>query len=436
MSTDKARALRDEAAKHAAAGRLEQALRGFRQALELAPRDPGTWQRVGDILRRLGKAHEAIAAYQRATGQFALDGQLLKAIALCRVILQLAPEHQETQKTLAELYARREETDRRMLTLPAAMTPVDVMPLRAVSVPPPSSAPLEMELTRHAPAPMQVDPSALRRIPLFGDLDPQDFLALVGGLELRTVSAGATIVREGEPGSSLFCLVEGSAQAMRGSGANAVVLSRIEEGAFFGEMALLAGAARTASVVALEECRLLELGRDQLTALGQRHPEVQAAVQRHFKGRVLDDLLRVSPLFRPFGPAERLRLLDAFHVRSFPAGTVLLQEGRPGIGLYVILRGRCVAFQVLPDGRENPYPPMVEGDVFGELSLLRNQPVSATVRAQTESIVIGISHKAFFEIVSMNPEAAAYLTALGAQRLERTRAFGEANWRAFEQMTI
>ena len=80
---------------------------------------------------------------------------------------------------------------------------------------------------------------------------------------LRRVGEGEVVLREGDGGTSFYVVASGRlAVSKRDERGEAVVLAQLGEGDFFGEMALLSGAPRAATVVAEEPCELLEFRAD------------------------------------------------------------------------------------------------------------------------------------------------------------------------------
>jgi CRP-like cAMP-binding protein len=71
------------------------------------------------------------------------------------------------------------------------------------------------------------------------------------------------------------------------------------------------------------------------------------------------------------------------------------------------------------------YPTMGEGEVFGELSLLTDGPVTATVRTLTDCVVLGLHRKLFQDLVLSNAEVRAAITELSQRRQQRTQAMTE-----------
>ena len=112
--------------------------------------------------------------------------------------------------------------------------------------------------------------------PLFRDFSVDEMVAVIQGLKLLSFERGAAIIREGQPGGSLYMLTSGRVRAFKKDAASGKQnpLGDLKEGAFFGEMSILTGQPRMASVVALSRCELLELDRPALDGITQSHPHV------------------------------------------------------------------------------------------------------------------------------------------------------------------
>jgi cAMP-dependent protein kinase regulator len=101
---------------------------------------------------------------------------------------------------------------------------------------------------------------------------------------------------------------------------------------------------------------------------------------------------------------------------------VLLQQGQRSHALHLLLRGRCSVVHQDPEGGERPYPDMTEGAVFGEISLLLDLRVTATVRAATSCLLLVLDQEAVQQLVLPYPEVRRTLTQLSRERLDRTAA--------------
>src|SRR6187431_797261 len=88
-----ARALREEAAAANAAGKYKRALAAYLELERLEPRDAQWAKRAAETYRRLGNNKNAVEAFERSCDRYAQNGFLVQAIAVCKLILQIEPQH-------------------------------------------------------------------------------------------------------------------------------------------------------------------------------------------------------------------------------------------------------------------------------------------------------------------------------------------------------
>jgi CRP-like cAMP-binding protein len=101
----------------------------------------------------------------------------------------------------------------------------------------------------------------LRQIPLFADLSEEDLEQLYQMAEMVSIPAEQLVLREGDPGDSLYVILDGELEVTKRQGSQDVLLAVYEPGQFFGEMALLEQAPRSASVRTLRESTLLVISQ-------------------------------------------------------------------------------------------------------------------------------------------------------------------------------
>jgi len=125
--------------------------------------------------------------------------------------------------------------------------------------------------------------------PLFRDFSVDEMVAVIQGLKLLTFERGQAILREGQTGGSLYTLTSGRVRAFQKDPATGRQnqLGDLKEGAFFGEMSILTGQPRMASVVALTRCELLELDRSTLDEITKAHPHVWDVLREFAEKRVV-----------------------------------------------------------------------------------------------------------------------------------------------------
>jgi CRP-like cAMP-binding protein len=126
--------------------------------------------------------------------------------------------------------------------------------------------------------------------------------------------------------------------------------------------------------------------------------------------------MATSLLFKPFETSEKIRIIERFMSRDFQQGEELIHEGRESDGLYLILRGCLQVFRQQKDGAPLLVGELREGEVFGEISCLHQEPASASVIAATPGIVLRLPRQAFSELILSHPQILEMVHRLGEHR--------------------
>jgi CRP/FNR family cyclic AMP-dependent transcriptional regulator len=125
------------------------------------------------------------------------------------------------------------------------------------------------------------DRDVLASVPLFSPLSSRQLRRLADLCEEQRYMEGAAVVRIHEPGDSFFVIVEGQAKVVSGSGR---LLARLYPGDFFGEISLLDGGPRTASVLAETPLLLSVLSRKSFQKLLMSEAAVSVKLLQHSAG--------------------------------------------------------------------------------------------------------------------------------------------------------
>jgi len=121
---------------------------------------------------------------------------------------------------------------------------------------------------------------------LFSDIQHYLFRCTQGGLHRRRHAAGGIVLNEGDPGDSIFLLARGSVRVLViGGHGRALEIRRLDAPDFFGEVAALSGQLRSATVVAVTECELLEIDRGALERLVEARPAAKPILEGVSEGR-------------------------------------------------------------------------------------------------------------------------------------------------------
>ena len=242
---------------------------------------------LAHVLTLAGERNDAIGVLDTLADDLARDGFVTKAIAVLKKIQKLDPGRSGIDERLAALIDEGPSAagGTWMNTSPQAEIAIDlgepapvVVDSSGTLVPPPEK-----------PAEAAATPSeggAALGTPLFRGMSRAEIVAVIRGLNLLSFGPGAILVTEGEPGESLFILTTGLCRAyVRNADGKNVEVRQLKEGDFFGEISVLSGRPRTATVTTATPCELLELPRASLVPIIKTHPNVKKVLEEFFVKR-------------------------------------------------------------------------------------------------------------------------------------------------------
>ncbi|HSI37110.1 MAG: DUF1003 domain-containing protein [Phycisphaerae bacterium] len=143
------------------------------------------------------------------------------------------------------------------------------------------------------------------------------------------------------------------------------------------------------------------------------------------------DLLAHIPLFAKLAPAELADLAQLLTEKRFTAQQPVFWIGEEGSDFYLVTVGRLAVCYPDEAGHEITLAMLAAGDFFGEISLLDGGPRTATIRAQTDCILLTLTRHDFLAFLQRHPAAAVHiLTVLGQRQremLEKLRGVKNVN---------
>jgi CRP-like cAMP-binding protein len=131
------------------------------------------------------------------------------------------------------------------------------------------------------------------------------------------------------------------------------------------------------------------------------------------------DVLRRVPLFSDLAEVELARFAEVLREREYPKNSVILFEDDPGDALYVVRTGQVKVVLIGEDGREVILSVLTDGDFFGEMSLIDDEPRSAHVIAMRDSQLLVLRREDFQAQLEAQPKIALKLLRVVVQRLRR-----------------
>src|SRR5215471_5609212 len=217
-------------------------------------------------------------------------------------------------------------------------------------------------------------------------------------------SFGDIIVREGDPADAFYVLVSGRARIIkRTEQGEEISLNTLRSGDSFGEMGLLEHSTRTATVRASSDVSALRLDKSVFESLLKQSPDIRIYLELQIKHRKLENFFRHFTPFARLPPEALQLLLDELASVSVTAGTMVVREGDPPGPMYFVEDGHLRVF-TQEEGRRHYIAYLRKGDFFGEMSVFKGIPRTASVEAVSACQLLGLRAETFRKLLAQFPD--------------------------------
>ena len=251
---------------------------------------------------------------------------------------------------------------------------------------------------------LELDGSQLPFVPLLSSLEPEDLVLLFKEFKRQVYAPEDTIVEQDAIGDAIYIIADGEVAIIRKSAqGEEQELAKLGPGAFFGEMAIVSRAPRAAEVRAVEQTVVLRALKKDMEELAVRIPEIGNVLIAFCHARMLENLMRVSPVLAPVPVQRRPEVIALFSTDYHEAGNEIITEGQKGPGLFLIVSGR-VRVTKKESGDQIILAELGPGDLFGEISLLMQRPSTATVISSEDTALLFLPSDEFHNVTSEFPE--------------------------------
>ena len=241
----------------------------------------------------------------------------------------------------------------------------------------------------------------------------------------KSFKKGEVIVKEGDTGKSFFFILEGSASVYGGFGkSNQLKIGDIEAGEFFGEMAILEAYPRSATVVAKDGTRVVEIPGNELKSFFEENPDMIFELMRHLAARiqvVTDDYNEAKVLLKDVNKAETpdqkkslfskiKKHIDIYQnsknsdmgtmsfnkdfgsfadngssqTDTYNRGMVICKEGDAARCMYVLHSGSVGIYRNYGERDEEKQSTLSAVSFFGEMGMINETPRTATAVAESD----------------------------------------------------
>lgn len=266
------------------------------------------------------------------------------------------------------------------------------------------------ERLAHLPGTVKENYDLIRKsLPLFKDLSEPQFREMLIDSTVHLMEPGQTVFERLDYTDTFYSVV---------SGAAAVCLEdnrslEIEPGNFFGEIGLISGRRRSATVKVARKAMLLETPRKQMLKLISSVEGVKRTLDEVFMLRALQTMI-----FPDAEPEFLQKLVKKARFKRFKKGEVLFKEGDIGDALYVIRKGSVKISRLDTGGVDVARTYIPAGNFVGEMALIDPAPLprSATVTAAVACETILIDKADFIALLDENPTVKSRISRIADER--------------------
>ncbi|XP_071550922.1 cAMP-dependent protein kinase type I regulatory subunit isoform X1 [Panulirus ornatus] len=205
---------------------------------------------------------------------------------------------------------------------------------------------------------------------LFAHLDENERSDIFDAMFPVNALPGEVIIQQGDEGDNFYIIDQGEVEIF----VNGEHVTSISDGGSFGELALIYGTPRQATVKANADTKLWGIDRDSYRRI------LMGSTIR--KRKMYEEFLSKVSILESLDKWERLVVADALEPVSFESGSTVVRQGEAGDDFYIIVEGTAVVMQArTPADEPVEVGRLGTSDYFGEIALLLDRPRAATVIA-------------------------------------------------------
>ena len=244
---------------------------------------------------------------------------------------------------------------------------------------------------------------------------------LASSSQSRVLADGEVLVREGDEADHVYFIISGELEATNARAHGDIVVGVIQAGQIIGEVTVIAGGKRTATLRAKGPAEVLVIERADFEKWLNDNVEVADSVSDQARERIdrTNVANMVTDMVGTTDPHLVQDVVDRVEWRRLEAGETLFREGDLSDAAYFIVGGRVAVLGEDAEGNEQLISELGRGEVVGELGLLDRAPRSATVRAVRDTTLASFSTNTFEELVSKSPTMMLNVTRGILTRLRR-----------------
>lgn len=174
----------------------------------------------------------------------------------------------------------------------------------------------------------------LKKIPLFAELDVPDLMKIVEIATTRSAESGEIIFNEGDPGDAFYIIEEGKVDVLKDIGGVQKVLATLSRGEFFGEMALIEGEPRSATVKVKENASLCVITKTNFNYLMKMSPSILLKIMTFLSKRLRKNTEEEDQSSAGAAPEKEAKVITIFSAKGGVGKSVMASNLAASLAMY------------------------------------------------------------------------------------------------------
>lgn len=239
---------------------------------------------------------------------------------------------------------------------------------------------------------------------IFSALDDEVIKELLNEFELITYNLGSTIVREGDEGKAFYIIYSGQAKVIdTDSEGESITLALLNKGDFFGERSLLTGECISKTIKADTDSVVAKLSEEKFLTLIEKSGDFKSYLNAYLFHRAIYNFLRKFSIFGELNPKEVATWFKSLNYEKVRHNNeFVFKEGDRADKFYIIIDGKADVIKNI-EGKDKTISTLEEGQFFGELAIINDQPRLAGIRANGDLKLVSFSKDDFKAMIKKSP---------------------------------
>lgn len=263
----------------------------------------------------------------------------------------------------------------------------------------------------------------LQSTDLFHSLHEDILRAISSELERVSLKKGDVLFRQGDPADAVYVVVKGCLEVSitKQNNLDKTILVNVTAGMPVGEMQILGGERRSATVIANEDTDLIKISNATFEIIAGKYPEVVNHMAEIIRERLrynqlsifLSSFLNITDKDALEGIAAQAEWV---HLRR---NGVLFQQGDPGDSFYILISGRLISVILDENNVRRTLGEVMPGECVGEMAVLTEDVRSASVYAARDSYLVKYSKVNLHKLIERYPQILVRISNIVIDRLRR-----------------